>query len=553
MSGMTAFFAILAVGAMAVAAAFFGLWMYQRQRLSDLRAQAKALEQYASQLHARATKAESQFAKAASAYASLREKATAKINAALAQAGDWRKRYQRVAHWDEVQDAVEAAERADREVQALSERADALRNVIDGYGSRYVVPPQSILDDLAEEGAHLDAGERLKAARAVSRELARSGKAAHCVDPDPTRARAVVDCLVDAFNARAEPILTAIRADNIGTVRQKLRDAFVLVNEYGGRLGGGRITDEYLQSRLAELKWAAVIQKHKDRDRDEQRQMKERLREEAKAQREFERADREARKREQAVERERQAIEAAREVAILEERARQEARLRAELERVGAEQRAQVEARMRAEMEQQVLATSAKYESQMAEADARIKELEAQRERAKSMAQQTRKGTVYVISNIGSLGEGVYKIGQTRRLDPMERVWELGDASVPFDFDVHALVETDDAPGLEARLHQRFVLNQVNKMNWRKEFFRVPLEEVRGEFRRIGLSAVWTMTSEAQQYRETVALESQMAVDPGLRARWVEEQTGLAAEEIERWQVAGNAGSPAVDAGVDNE
>jgi hypothetical protein len=61
------------------------------------------------------------------------------------------------------------------------------------------------------------------------------------------------------------------------------------------------------------------------------------------------------------------------------------------------------------------------------------------------------------------------------------------------------------------------------------------------------------MTAEAQQYRETVALESQMAVDPGLRARWVEEQTGLAAEEIERWQVAGNAGSPAVGAGVDDE
>jgi hypothetical protein len=553
MTGITALFAVLSVGAFALAAAFFGLWMYQRRLLSEARAQARAMEQYSSQLHARATNAESQFAKAASAYAALREKATAKINAALAQASDWRKRYQRVAHWDEVQDAVEAAERADREVQALSERADALRNVIDGYGSRYIVPPQSVLDDLADEAAHLDPGQRLKLARSASRELARSGKAASCADSDPTRARAVVDCLIDAFNARAEPILAAIRAENIGTVQQKLRDAFVLVNEYGVRLGGGRITKEYLQSRLMELKWAAVIQKLKDKDRDEQRQMKDRIREEAKAQREFERAQREARKREEAAERERLAIKTAREVAILEERARQEARLRDELERVSAEQRSQVEVRLRSEMEQQVLATSAKYEAQMAEADARIRELEAQRERAKSMAQQTRKGTVYVISNVGAFGEGVYKIGQTRRLDPMERIWELGDASVPFDFDVHALVETEDAPGVEARLHQRFVLNQVNKMNWRKEFFRVTLEEIRGEVQRIGLPAVWTMTSDAQQYRETLALEAQMASDPDLRARWVAEQTGLAAEEIEGWHVAGRAGSPAVGAGVDEE
>jgi hypothetical protein len=532
MTGITAFFAVLSVGAFALAAAFFGLWMYQRQLLSEARAQARAMEQYSSQLHARATNAESQFAKATSSYAALREKATAKINAALAQASDWRKRYQRVAHWDEAQDAVEAAERADREVQALSERADALRNVIDGYGSRYIVPPKSVLDDLVDEAAHLDPGQRLKSARLASRELARSGKAATCVDSDPTRARAVVDCLIDAFNARAEPILEAIRAENIGTVQQKLRDAFVLVNEYGERLGGGRITKEYLQSRLLELKWAAVIQKLKDKDRDEQRQMKDRIREEAKAQREFERAQRESRKLEEAAERERLAIETAREVAILEERARQEARLRDELERASAEQRSQVEARLRSEMEQQVLATSAKYEAQMTEADARIRELEAQRERAKSMAQQTRKGTVYVISNVGAFGEGVYKIGQTRRLDPMERIWELGDASVPFDFDVHALVETEDAPGLEARLHQKFVLNQVNKMNWRKEFFRVALEEIRGEVQRIGLPAVWTMTSEAQQYRETVALEAQMASDPDLRARWVAEQTGFSTEEV---------------------
>jgi len=80
---------------------------------------------------------------------------------------------------------------------------------------------------------------------------------------------------------------------------------------------------------------------------------------------------------------------------------------------------------------------------------------------------------VYVISNVGSFGENVSKIGLTRRLEPLDRIRELGDASVPFEFDVHTLIRSDDAPALEHALHQRFVRNQVNKVNARKEFFRV--------------------------------------------------------------------------------
>ncbi len=87
-------------------------------------------------------------------------------------------------------------------------------------------------------------------------------------------------------------------------------------------------------------------------------------------------------------------------------------------------------------------------------------------------------GYVYIISNIGSFGEGVYKIGMTRRLDPMERVRELGDASVPFNFDVHALIFSDDAPKLEAALHREFASRKINIVNQRREFFRVSLEEI---------------------------------------------------------------------------
>lgn len=88
-------------------------------------------------------------------------------------------------------------------------------------------------------------------------------------------------------------------------------------------------------------------------------------------------------------------------------------------------------------------------------------------------------GYVYIISNVGAFGEGIYKIGMTRRLEPMDRVDELGDASVPFDFDVHALIFSDNAPALEAALHRAFEDRKLNMINTRREFFRVSLDEIK--------------------------------------------------------------------------
>ncbi len=124
------------------------------------------------------------------------------------------------------------------------------------------------------------------------------------------------------------------------------------------------------------------------------------------------------------------------------------------------------------------------------------------------MAQQTRRGHVYVISNIGSFGENVFKIGMTRRLEPLDRVKELGDASVPFSFDVHAMLYSDDAPTLEKELHRRFDRDSVNKVNPRKEFFRTSLAEIKQTVTQQGIDDVhWTMKSEAAEYRESLAIE----------------------------------------------
>ena len=126
------------------------------------------------------------------------------------------------------------------------------------------------------------------------------------------------------------------------------------------------------------------------------------------------------------------------------------------------------------------------------------------RERAMSMAQQTKIGYVYVISNIGSFGKDVYKIGMTRRLDPMERVLELSNASVPFPFDVHTFIYSEDAPALEADLHRRFDAKKVNSINYRKEYFHVTLDEIKAALEEKGVDAQFVDEPDAFQYRESL-------------------------------------------------
>ena len=127
-------------------------------------------------------------------------------------------------------------------------------------------------------------------------------------------------------------------------------------------------------------------------------------------------------------------------------------------------------------------------------------------ERAISQAQLTRTGHVYVISNIGSFGEDVYKVGMTRRLVPQDRIDELGDASVPFEFDVHAIIRTQDAPKLESELHRTFANRRVNRINERKEFFRVSLEEIAEAVRKHHGDFELTRIAEAAEYRKSLAL-----------------------------------------------
>ncbi|MFC6117589.1 DUF4041 domain-containing protein [Macrococcoides bohemicum] len=145
------------------------------------------------------------------------------------------------------------------------------------------------------------------------------------------------------------------------------------------------------------------------------------------------------------------------------------------------------------------------YVDKINELNGKVEQLEEDKKDVENRLLNTRAGYVYVISNIGSFGEKVLKIGVTRRLEPMDRIKELGDASVPFEFDVHALIFSEDAPRLENILHNHFRDREVNKVNHRKEFFNVDLEEVEQVVKENHNNTVkFNKEPIAQQYRESM-------------------------------------------------
>ncbi len=151
--------------------------------------------------------------------------------------------------------------------------------------------------------------------------------------------------------------------------------------------------------------------------------------------------------------------------------------------------------------------------AKLKELEDKLLEIEKSKQDISNREKNTRAGYVYVISNIGSFGENIYKIGMTRRLEPMDRVKELGDASVPFSFDVHALIFSDDAPALENALHKKFAKYSVNKINLRKEFFNVSLEDIEKEVNANHNAVIeFTKIAEAKEYRESLLLERKKLV-----------------------------------------
>lgn len=278
----------------------------------------------------------------------------------------------------------------------------------------------------------------------------------------------VVKLGLSAFNVQCDNEILSVRFDNIDRSEAKLTK----IRENVDKLlepNQCRITNEFFKLKVEELYLAYEYQEQLHKEKEEQRALREQMKEEERARREAERAQNEAE--------------------------REESRYADALEKA------------RKELERKTEGEREEYSAKIAQLEAQLREAQEKRERAKSMAEQTRRGHVYIISNIGSFGENVYKIGMTRRLDPMDRIWELGDASVPFDFDVHALVQSEDAPALERKLHETFGERRVNRINARKEFFRARIEEIAEACKRFhGHEFRLTLFAEAKEYRQTIAM-----------------------------------------------
>jgi hypothetical protein len=278
--------------------------------------------------------------------------------------------------------------------------------------------------------------------------------------------------MMRAFNGECDSFISSVDWNNVAKMLERILKSFEDINNVY-KAQGIAISFSYKESKLAELRLAYEYKKKKKEEKEEQRLIREQMREEEKAAREFEaaklKAEKEANDYQKAIE-----------------------KARVEVEKADGEKQTKLLAKIQ-------------------ELEARLQEAEQNKERAISMAQQTKRGHVYVISNIGSFGENVYKIGMTRRLDPMDRVKELGDASVPFAFDVHAIIFSEDAPRLERDLHEKFNGRRLNAVNERKEFFNVSLSEIEQFVKGKGGNVEFTKIAEAEEYRKTVAVRQKLS------------------------------------------
>lgn len=407
-----------------------------------------------------------------------------------------------------IEEAKERAEqvagdafRALEERDQLNSTLASLRRQIEGYVDQSLKPSRSVLDDVAVGFGAEAAAARYQAARQVTEQMVEAGEAATCDYVEEYRKNQAMRFVTDAFNGRVDSILGRAKADNQANLEQDVRGAYDAVNLNGKAFRDARIREHYLEARLEELRWACALQKLLQQRREEERDRREKLRDEEMARREIDRMMKEAAKEEEL---KRQAYEEA------EER----------LAAATAEEREERERELAALRQQLVDSTQRKL----------------------TVAQLRKMGYVYVISNEGSFGKGVLKVGHTRRPDPRERVGELSDASVPFPFDIHGLIKCENAPVLEHLVHRQLLSVQVNKMNSRKEFFRIDVAELKTYLEQLREKFEFTVESweeevPASDYRETLAIEQ----DPSKREEWLGRMRAKADDDLRKDEIRMNA------------
>ena len=317
--------------------------------------------------------------------------------------------------------------------------------------------------------------DKLKQIREQQKELIRTKKAAICntkwlLNGSRAEGRTMtnqnIKQIVRCFNDECDVLISKVRFNNVLAYREKINKSADLLNKINKK-NSIVLTEEYINLKIEELELAYEYAVKKQEEKEEASRLRAALREEARLQREIE-------ERRQDIKKEKiHYINA--------------------LSKVNNQMNNICDEMQISYLQEKKLT----IEKHIAELDESLKDIDYREANKKA-------GYVYIISNIGSFGENVYKIGMTRRLNPMDRVDELGDASVPFKFDVHALIFSDDAPKLESALHHAFESKKVNMINGRREFFRVTLDEIKNVVNENYDKTVdFIMIPQAEQYRET--------------------------------------------------
>ncbi len=275
--------------------------------------------------------------------------------------------------------------------------------------------------------------------------------------------------IIRCFNAECDNIILSVTVKNLDSLRTKITKSFDTLNKIFD-VDGVKLTSDMLEIKLKELTLLYNYEKKREEEKEIQREIKAQMVEEEKVRRELEK------KRQQIEKDEKQfSSEVSKMMKYLQN--------------------------TESEIEKKL------YADKIAELEAKLKELQAEKDDVINRQENAKAGFVYIISNIGSFGEDVFKIGMTRRLEPLDRIKELSSASVPFEFDVHAMIFSENAPDLEAKLHNHFDAYRVNKVNPRKEFFKISIDDIETYIdENYDETVEFTKVPVARDYRESLAM-----------------------------------------------
>ena len=362
----------------------------------------------------------------------------------------------------------------------LKQEINELQNEINLLKSEdLLLYTEKVVFDNFETFSSNELKDKLSLLKLEQKQLIQDDKAIKSIEAnytDKSVERNNIKQLLNCFEAECNNAFQNLKFSNIDKTRDRIVKVFNNLNNIF-KTDDINLSSKFLDLKLKELNFLIEIAKKQQEEKETQKAIKEQLLEEEKVRKEIE---------------------------------KEKAKIDKEEKQFNNEVSKMISYLQKAnnDIEKQI------YADKIKELEEKIKLLEKDKENVLQRETNTRAGFVYIISNIGSFGENVFKIGMTRRLEPMDRISELSSASVPFPFDVHALIFSDDAPSLENSLHKYFEDKSINKINLRKEFFKIDINELKEYIlSNLGLSINFIDVPEAEQYRESLKILENNLVD----------------------------------------